>query len=165
MIRSGHRTSNKAVGAKQCKHKYSSYCVQDVDDAESIQALNGDDKKGGDKVPQLFTVEENDQADVNTFGKQKTAVSSESDVGPGEADGSVKRTSPEGDEGHKAESNNSQLVLRATTTDVSSEAAADPQTYDTIFVRDHENIHHGHSHAHSHLHSKPDSISSVGKYE
>jgi hypothetical protein len=30
--RSGHKASNRVVGERVCKHKYSAYCVDDIDD-------------------------------------------------------------------------------------------------------------------------------------
>ena len=31
-FRSGHKASNRVVGERLCKHKYSAYCVDDIDD-------------------------------------------------------------------------------------------------------------------------------------
>lgn len=119
VIRSGHKTSDKAVGERQCKHKYSSYCVTDVDihDPSSNVAMK--------PTPPPASVSEDAEAEAESLVEQGQ--------GPGQNWSAAKKTQ-NGD------------------------------SVDTVFIRDHETVHHGHSHAHSHLHSKPDSISSVGTY-
>ena len=123
VVRSGHRTSDKAVGEKACKHKYSSYCVSDID------VVTNSAKKSNETTPlnpaHLVDAEKTNQEDVEGVTRENGRPES--------------------------------TKMTSTTLDKLD------NTYDTVFLREHENVHHGHSHAHSHLHSKPDSISSVGK--
>lgn len=169
IIRSGHRASNKAVGENLCKHKYSSYCVKDVIDAETVQALKGVGKEAAMPNPKkpypLTTLPE---------GAEEAFRAEESDimVGPGdnnvgvtakvaeinEKDGDAAATLPQG-----KSKNDGNVGTGETASGLDLAVAPDPLTYDTVFVREHETQHHGHSHAHSHLHSKPQNISSVGK--
>ncbi len=178
IVRSGHKTSSKAVGEKQCKNKYSSYCVQDVDDAESIQALNngGAGAAGGatteGRAASLYAVESEDTGngggkDMVVFkggrwnNKRKSEPAGAAKCSPaGEDPGNGAAPSQEGETAAENENEEESALTVAGATTVTT----DPGTYDTVFVREHENSHHGHSHAHSHIHSKPDSISSVGGF-
>ena len=47
IVRSGHEPSDRVVGETVCKHKYSSYCVSDVEPA-SAGGGGGDCGPGGD---------------------------------------------------------------------------------------------------------------------
>ncbi len=47
VVRSGHRASSKTVGHNQCKNKYSSYCVSDVEDGPSLREPLREGGSGG----------------------------------------------------------------------------------------------------------------------
>jgi hypothetical protein len=41
IVRSGHKASNRVVGERLCKHKYSAYCVDDIDDVVPGEECSG----------------------------------------------------------------------------------------------------------------------------
>jgi len=170
VVRSGHRTSERAVGGTLCKSKYSSYCAQDVADAERaieeaviketedelrIQQVSSNGERAEEATPMLAASDT-----TNTLAE----TSPPEEVINGNA---LKGREVRALEMHVTKSkpkisapnlNQSRHIPSSNNTTASDGSCVQK---DVIYVREHENQHHGHSHAHSHLHSKPDSISSV----
>ncbi len=158
IVKTGHAPSDKVVGETVCKHKYSAYCLSDVDPAAAGTNGEGCAKSAGNgngsckrrppfvtsssSVPLVDAVETADlvanKCETNADGGCFPAIREE---------GQPSKTN-----GHNAPAS------AARSSDLE---AADH--VETVFIREHEHYHHGHSHAHSHLHSRPESVASVGK--
>eukprot|EP00096_Caligus_rogercresseyi_P008607 TRINITY_DN2777_c0_g1_i1.p1 TRINITY_DN2777_c0_g1~~TRINITY_DN2777_c0_g1_i1.p1 ORF type:complete len:504 (-),score=161.64 TRINITY_DN2777_c0_g1_i1:356-1867(-) len=155
IIRSGHKSSDRVVGERICKHKYSSYCVNDID-LDSVRPLEARDAEAGGSEAPLPSEQQPQnkrpllpaQSDSclnsssssscwDSSGK-KAALKEELSGEPSSKAGVVPGSSLEAKHGEEGE-----------------------EGYETVFIREHEHVHHGHSHAHSHFHSAPNSISSV----
>lgn len=134
VVREGHVASDKALGERLCKKKYSTYCVQDFD-LEKVTFLS-------EKVSD----EERCNASPSCSRRQEEPVAA------GQPDLLDTPSSSRALEGVKT-------VTGYRVGDANSNMV-EPD-HDTVIISEHEVVHHGHSHAHSHLHSAPGSISSV----
>lgn len=139
VVREGHVASDKAVGERLCKHKYSPYCMDDFD----LEEVN-------------INVEKLEGANNHPGNGEKTTPESEMDPSssrsllPAVTDNVTNKNysvlPKVREEGHSLHSHGSE---------------EHDKDHDTVIISQHEHVHHGHSHAHSHLHSTPESISSV----
>jgi len=147
VVREGHVASDRAVGERLCKHKYSPYCMDDFDleevniNVEKLEAANECVAKGC----------ENGNGDhEKTTPESELDPSSSRSLLPAISDSVINKNysvlPKVREEGH------------AHAHDVHGDHDKD---HDTVIISQHEHVHHGHSHAHSHLHSTPESISSV----
>lgn len=207
IVRTGHVGSEKVVGERQCKHKYSSYCVTDVDPEDQeekqtslkVQVQEPEDNEDlhSEKKPLNSLDEQNDdeedeeddeEAALSSYGRSRTSsvntANGENNCLPG--GGGRRRSKPHPHVTSLGRYLSDSQIIRPDKSSILSingggpaitggEAASKiPLTptspmsgkngYETVFIRDHELTHHGHSHIHSHIHSKPESISSVGKF-
>jgi len=131
VVREGHAPSDKAIGERLCKHKYSSYCVTDFEPtrASSCTASPSCVRRTSEPPmsPRPDLLDPSQAGTLLSNGQQPTTGNHAYTVGPG---------------------NGKTLA----------DSFADR---DTVIISQHEVAHHGHSHAHSHLHSAPENISSV----
>ena len=141
VVRTGHRNSKMVVGERICKHKYSSYCVDDINEIS-------DEKK----LPN---------------GATNSAASSQAPLLPALSDSCLLNGGTHPKSKHFDRKNGKRVSevqdQLATIESVAAAGGSEDEEYKTVFLREHEHVHHGHSHAHTHIHSAPDSISSVGK--
>ena len=63
--RSGHKASNRVVGERVCKHKYSAYCVDDIDDVSPNEECS-------DMTPHNAVTSEASENGVPAGNKQKS---------------------------------------------------------------------------------------------
>lgn len=148
VVLSGHRASERSFGRERlCKHKYSSFCVDDVYDAQNSRH-NPDRRNteiatlmaGTDTTDTLLQAANSDANDESSKLGGEMILSSEAKK--------LTSSSPDGLCSDPAASNGTALHVN-------------DENVKYVYVREHEHMHHGHSHVHSHIHSAPDSISSV----
>jgi len=152
VVRSGHRTSERAVGEPVCKNKYSSYSAKDVEREERLQEAAATSTAASlpsaeERAPMLSNLAVTDEtSDMSKNGGRKPSSPPTSENGSGKVMNDKKTSS---------------CKWKDFQFNVSQEQTSTAAATDVVFIREHENQHHGHSHAHTHVHSKPDSISSV----
>lgn len=160
VVLSGHRASDRSYGQQRlCKHKYSSFCVDDVYDAKQPSANNIASSEN--RHTEIATL----MAGTNTTDTLLQAAASDEETPKHVVPGEVNTTSPgPGTEGSVNNTNSKKVIINGNATATTAAQVANDTNSERIkyvYVREHEHMHHGHSHAHSHIHSAPDSISSV----
>jgi hypothetical protein len=166
IVKSGHAPSDKVVGETVCKHKYSSYCVSDVDPASNkgCSGVGGgtkcsDQHRNGSAVVRAVSSSTSSTPLIDAIA----APGTETELMPKNESGSFAPISEEAEESSVTVLSNSSPDKSVKGVNVDNGvAAASEMSFETVFIREHEHSHHGHSHAHSHIISKPESVSSVG---
>ncbi|CAB4055286.1 AAR2 [Lepeophtheirus salmonis] len=156
IVRSGHKTSDRVVGERICKHKYSSYCVNDIDlDAvKPSSSVEGGDTNNHHHPPHI----DEEEGKPLSAGTGPIIAPNKRPLLPALSDSCLNSSSSSSCWDKK---NVESLNGVETSSSRALKAKAEEDGYETVFIREHEHVHHGHSHAHSHFHSAPNSISSV----
>ncbi|XP_040578883.1 zinc transporter foi [Lepeophtheirus salmonis] len=156
IVRSGHKTSDRVVGERICKHKYSSYCVNDIDlDAvKPSSSMEGVDTNNHHHPPHI----DEEEGKPLSAGTGPIIAPNKRPLLPALSDSCLNSSSSSS---CWDKNNVESLNGVETSSSRALKAKAEEDGYETVFIREHEHVHHGHSHAHSHFHSAPNSISSV----
>ena len=157
VIRSGHKASENAE--RVCKHKYSSYCVSDIEAKNALESKQTSITATSEQLPiqpQIAIVTPAASVPPNAT-EESLCISEETELII--KNNQQQTEPPNSNNGPETPSNNHNNLH----TDLLQPLSTLPSTtsMDTVFVREHEHRHHGHSHAHSHITSRPKSISSV----
>jgi zinc transporter 10 len=183
VIRSGHRTSERAVGETVCKSRYSSYCTKDVAQVEKAKAAEGikeeteEDERNNavsstaehieEASPMLAfsetvdTLTDSGAPEDTSNGSRPPGLATRSLEEAPNHQSNIKQTQRGELKSPPPLSSSQDSPFSMQLNQHASATSGSDNHRDVVYVREHENQHHGHSHAHSHIHSKPDSISSV----
>lgn len=157
VVRTGHRASEAAVGERVCKHKYSAYCVQDIEahpgSEEDQTKENEVSHLDGNNCPLANSSSSEHNPELQCFISDPSVQNQ-----PKMNHNHNHHSHNHHDHEHQQQSSPSHANLPL---HIPERSISRSSNFETVFVREHEHKHHGHSHAHSHLTSKPDSISSV----